>query len=116
MRNMHLHVTGDRRYLGLMMCIASDEPNGFQSVSATIGLLGKDGDLIKSITTTYDNVGLLAGDAGGAPKLLLPFSTAADIDPNTMNRWPTGWWSRCRSRFARRSCRPAIPAGREPRC
>jgi len=80
-RNVHLHVTSDPRYLGVTMCIASNEPNGFQSVAATIGLLGSDGGLINSISTTYNNVGPLEGGAGNAPKLILPFSTAANIDP-----------------------------------
>ncbi len=80
-RNVHLHVTGDPRYLGVTMCIASNETNGFQSVAATIGLLGSDGDLVNSISTTYSNVGPLAGGSGNAPKLILPFSTAANIDP-----------------------------------
>jgi hypothetical protein len=80
-RNVHLHLTSDPRYLAVTMCIASNEPNGFQQVQASIGLLGSDGGLINTISSNYSNVGPLSGSAGNAPKLVLPLSTAANIDP-----------------------------------
>jgi hypothetical protein len=79
-RNVHLHVTTDPRYLAVTMCIASNEPNGFQTVQASIGLIGSDGSLINTISSNYSNVAPLAGNPGNAPKLILPLSTAANID------------------------------------
>jgi hypothetical protein len=79
-RNVHLHVTTDPRYLAVTMCIASNEANGFQTVQASIGLIGSDGGLINTINSSYSNVAPLAGGAGNAPKLILPLSTAANID------------------------------------
>ena len=63
------------------MCIASNEANGFQSVQASIGLIGTDGSLINTISSNYSNVGPLAGAPENGPKLILPLSTAANIDP-----------------------------------
>jgi hypothetical protein len=80
-RNVHLHLTSDPRYIAVTMCIASNETNGFQTVQANIGLIGTDGSLINTISSNYSNVGPLAGASGNTPKLILPFSTAANIDP-----------------------------------
>ena len=85
-RNVHLHLNSDPRYVGVTMCIASNEANGFQSVNAGIGLLGTDGSLLNSISTNYTNVGPVAGGSvsggpGNPPKLILPVSTAANMDP-----------------------------------
>ncbi len=85
-RALHLHLAADPRYVAVTMCIVSGETHGFQSVGATIGVLDTDGNLVNSISASYANVGPLAASLGNAPKLILPFSTAAYIDPKYHDR------------------------------
>jgi hypothetical protein len=80
-RDVHIHLTSDPRYVGVTMCVVSNETNGFANITGNISLFAGDGSLINSATNTYANVAPLVGAGGSGPKVILPFAAAVYVDP-----------------------------------
>ncbi len=79
-RDVHFHVTAGSPLISITLCVASARENVLQGAAANVGVFSHDGVLINYAGQSYTNVAPLTNPSGEAPKLVLMYGVAIEVD------------------------------------